>query len=246
MAKLHEVLAVRQDRRVAANEVVKVCSETFGKPALFSGSTTIYRPDAETEEERLEGEKVVATSVDKELKAVFEAYIHAIDVEATVDYTNAKGSEARADVIIDGNIVLENVPAMSLMNLEKDLGIIKKLLYQIPILDPTKLWKLDDKTNLHVYSFTRIRTAKTPVAIVGVEATKEHPAQVQYYNKDIRTGIVVTRELSGEITPAKKQKMIDYCGRLIEAVKEARARANQVEAVDVKIGKKLLDAIWNV
>jgi hypothetical protein len=110
---------------------------------------------------------------------------------------------------------------------------LKSVFQAIPTNDATERWEFDDQLSLWVSDpRTTYRTEKNVQAVVGYDATEEHPAQVQYVNKDIRVGEWNTVIQSGMIQPAQKREFLHRIDTLIRATKRARQRANMADVVE--------------
>ena len=119
----------------------------------------------------------------------------------------------------------------------------------IPTLDPAKKWTIDEAVGDGTYkSDEMIRQSGKKIAkpVVLYPATDKHPAQVQLIQEDIIVGNWTTVHFSGKITPAEKSNVLARIDNLIDAVKKARARANNTEIdSSKKIGKTLIEYINN-
>jgi hypothetical protein len=237
MAKWHELLAVESNLSAQGNKTRGELIETFHKKRhLFEGATPVN-----------EAQSDIQTTVGKEIAWVSGILAKALDVAHQVDVAN---TQAKADVITeDGETILKDVPATSLLQLEKRIKEIHDLAVAIPTLDPAKGFSLDEQRGKGIHQarpVTKNRTKKVPQVLELAPATKEHPRQTQVYSDDIPIGTIQEQEWSAMLTPVMKSDLLDRCDILLRAVRKARAKANEVE-VDVagnKIGKKLLDYIF--
>jgi hypothetical protein len=75
------------------------------------------------------------------------------------------------------------------------------------------------------------------------EATDKHPAQTELLSLDFQVGKYETTYLSGKISVVQKNEMVKRIEKMIEAVKIARAKANNVDVVNIALGKKIFDYI---
>jgi hypothetical protein len=248
MAKLHELLAVESNLSAQANKTRGELIETFHKKRhLFEEKMTTFTPNAEGAQSVKEAQSDIQSTVSKEIIWVCGVMAKALDVSHQVDVANTK---ATADVVDEeGKTILAAVPATSLLQLEKRIKETQDLVAAIPTLDPAKGFKQDDQRDKGVYQarpVTKNRTKKVPQVLELAPATKEHPRQTQVYTEDVPIGTIQEQEWSALLTPAMKSDLLDRCDILLRAVRKARAKANEVE-VEVaghKIGKKLLDYIF--
>lgn len=187
--------------------------------------------------------KALASTVDLRLEYGSESFINLLDYIAQKDRTN---QNARADIIVDGNILARDVPAVTLLSLE-DMLNKKRAEYQAaPTLPVTVEWEADDQAPFpNVYRTKRpevtTKTEKTFESKILVAPTDKHPAQIEKWTIDQPVGKYSVTKVSGMWTSARKAAVLANCDKLILAVKQARARANQTEVVSVHIGKTLVD-----
>lgn len=243
MAKLHELLAVEGNLKGQADKTRGELAATFEKKRhLFMEKRVTFTPNTEGASPVTEEQLDLQTTVRQELSWFSALWAKAIDAGFQVDEANTL---ARADVLLDdGTVILKSVPATALLQMEKRLNELHELIGHVPTLDPAKGFKADSERGRGIFRArddSRERTKKDVRVIVGYQATKEHPAQVQYINVDVPIGTIQTQEWSGLITPAEKAEMFERCETLRRAVKQARSRANeQTVNVDGRIGDTLL------
>jgi hypothetical protein len=240
---LHELLAVEGNQQTQANKVRKELESTFDKKRhLFERKIVTFTSSTEGSEPVVEEQSDINTTVSKEIQWIKGHLTKALDLEYQIAETN---TIARADVELDdGSVLLKAVPATSLLELQKRMAELLELAKAIPTLDPAKGFQADPAAGEGVFQariVNRDRTKKVPKAFVAYEATKEHPAQVQMFNEDIKTGTITTQEWSGMMTPADKAAVLDRIESLTRAIRAARSRANTAE-VDRK--NKIGDAIF--
>ena len=86
-----------------------------------------------------------------------------------------------------------------------------------------------------------VRKQRTRQYNVMVEATAEHPAQVDVVEVDKPVGEIRSHEWTGMISPRQKAALLEQVDTLIAAVKRARSRANgQLVDPARKAGEALL------
>lgn len=248
MAKLHELLAVEKSLRGQAEATRTDLKNTFEKKRVhFSEVIQTFHSITEGVDPKVEGKLEIQTTVAKELQWIGEKLAKAIDLGHQVDMANTL---ARADVILDdGTVVLSNVPATSLLQLEKRVAEIQELVHAIPTLDPTKGFEPEPERGAGIYRARDVekpRTEKKFSYVVMVQPTDKHPAQVKELMLDQSVGRVVQQEWSSLLTVTQKGDMLDRVERLLRAVKAARSRANE-QVIDVKtevIGERLLNYVF--
>ncbi len=241
--KLHELLAVEQDRKHKANQAIGETKKLFDKKAPhFDGMLKRYVALEEDSEQIPDERKEIVTTVKASFEDAIEIITNGIDAHISKEETNASGV-AKAELIV-GETNLGTFSATSLLALESHLNKLKELYAQIPVLESTKKWLLD--TQLGIYKTeeeVKFRSVKRPKVIVKYEATKEHPAQTELLYLDFQVGKYETTYTSGRIPLTQKNELIQRVTQLIEAVKVARSKANNVEVKNIQIGQKIFDFI---
>ncbi len=156
------------------------------------------------------------------------------DVTATKDWANRT---AAADIVVDGTILLPQVPVPYLLFLEKQLTDLHTFVRKLPVLDASEAWSLDPSTDSWKTDAVRtIRTKKVPRNHVKAEATDKHPAQVEVYYEDVPVGYWTTVKFSGALPARRVNELLDRVEKLQQAVKYAREEANGVEVTDQRVG----------
>ncbi|MCA9709649.1 MAG: hypothetical protein KDK70_27670 [Myxococcales bacterium] len=234
---LHEILAVEQDVKANAERARNQLVETFRtKQTHFTGMRRTFRPFAVDESvgddggERLEAETQLAKTVPEELDLAMREVSKALDLGMQVDEANTR---ARANVVVDGQVLLSDVPATFLLQLERRLREVRAVFKEVPCFDPVRIWSVDpaaDKKHvLRAEPVVTIRKKRARKYNVMVEATKEHPAQVDIVEVDEPVGEIRSYDWTGMVSTGKKEALLEQIDRLIAAVKQARSRANTVE-----------------
>lgn len=253
MAKLHEALAVESDIKNQHNKIHEETLGVLGKPDFFRARIkrlTMTKPglDPATKdaiETAGSSEEAIGTTVDKRLGYHSGFFKRLVNHRFQKDLTNQK---ARSDIIIDGMVVAEAVPATALLAFEDALVEQRKIYAAVPTLDVKKEWEHAVQIGQGVWKTKNPETvAKTEKSFdfkILDKATDKHPAQIEKWTTDVTVGKIETNEYSGMWTSAKKAEVLARCDKLIAAVKEARARANQTEVEQgYDIGSKLLGFI---
>lgn len=243
MAKLHELIAVNDSLRTQAEATRADLKNTFEKKRThFSEKIVTFKSLKEGEPDKVEGQLGLQTTVRKELNWIGEKLAKAIDSGHQIEMAN---TQARADVVLeDGTVLLKDVPATTLLQLEKRIKEIHDLAVAIPTLDPAQGFVLDVNRGHDIYrarDMEKPRTEKTFDYIVMVQPTDKHPAQVKELSIDKVVGRLVQQEWSSLITVTEKGDMLDRIEDLTRAVKKARSRANEID-IDVR-SNKIADAL---
>lgn len=243
MTKLHELLAVEGDLRAAAQRALAKTTDTFsGKAPTLHGFIRHYSVLTEGEDIQPDESKELGTTTLDELEALTETLNGWWNVAVSKEITN-QDTQTRADVKIGDKTLFTDLPATALLTLESKLAELRNVINEIPTLDPAIRWQWNNQRDVWqsppLETFT---TRKRPRSFIAYEATKEHPAQVQVFNEDIRVGKWETTHESGAIPPRTKREWLTRVDEISQAIKTARQRANDTEA---KIVKDLATKVMN-
>ena len=144
-----------------------------------------------------------------ELEKALALTADAFDVSYLIDEAN---TVARADLVVDGKVIAEQLPATFLLQLEKRLREVRLLFKDIPTFDPVRTWHPDataDKTNvLRADPVVTLRKQRTRKYNVMYDATKEHPAQIDVVEVDEPMGEIRAYDWTGMISPGKKAALL--------------------------------------
>jgi len=239
---LGQVIGVEKHLRQADNDAGKMIKKNVQSEALTTGLTKVYRPDddnAPSTAREPNKHKAVAVKAEEALREAMQYAVPAMDITATKDRTNQVAS---ADLLTpDGGVLIPRVPISHLLWLEHYLGDWKGFLSVLPVLDPTKNWTRDDGQGIHKGdSEETVRFAKETAVLALTPTTKEHPGSGQPYIKETRVGVYLSTVLSGAVKESRKKELIAKADLLLAAVKDAIARANQTQAVEVREGEIIL------
>ena len=239
--KLHEILAIEQDRKNKANIAIGESKKMFSKnPTLFDGMVKKYVSTEEHSDEIPDETKEMVSSVKKTLEETLAPLIVSMDATLSKEETNSSGV-AKAELIV-GEKSFGTFSATTLLALEAQLAKVLDLYKSIPTLDTTRRWEFDEQNDFYrTKEEVKFRTVKRPKVVVKYEATEKHPAQTELINIDFQVGKYETVYYSGRMTPIMKKKLVDKLENLVESVKVARSKANNVEVKNVKLGNSLFD-----
>jgi hypothetical protein len=242
MARLNQIVAVEKGVKAKTFATISNAHQVTQKIPLLSGISRVYQPRDE-EGERLPQEATrVQINVEQVLGEVSESLTKLFDVTATKDYANQK---AAADVVVNGQVLIANVPVPYLLFLEKQLTDLYTFVKKLPILDPSDEWTHDE--NLDVWRTPVVqttRTRKVPRNHVKAEATEKHPAQVEVYFEDQIVGTWNTTRFSGALPQSRVNDILTRVVALQEAVKFAREQANNAEAQQQHIGDSVFEYLF--
>lgn len=246
--KLNEILSIENDLKSGYEKIMAESKVTFDKKAdhfqAHHKTLKMIDQSREHEEAAQEQHKELVTTVGEKLDHSWKYIAKYFDGLLVKEATNQM---AVADLVVDGQVLAEQVPATFLLGMEERLKKVRELYDAIPTLQPGITWKEDPTQRKGVYRAEfpekTLRTEQTIKSKVLYEATKEHPAQIDKWTEQVPIGTYTTERWSGMLSPAEKAKLISRIDELLAAVKKARQRANQTEIVKRDIAKKFYEYI---
>jgi hypothetical protein len=242
MPRLNQIIAVEKGVKSRSFSELTDAHHSLQKPTLLAGISRTYRPKDE-EGERLPPESTrVQVKTEDVIRKTVTTLARLFDVTATKDWAN---SVARADVVVDGQPILTDVPVTYLLFLEKQLVDLHTFVRKLPVLDPSESWAFDPSADCWATEpVETVRTKKIPRNHVKAEATEKHPAQVEVYYEDVPVGYWRTVKFSGAVAATRVNELLERVEKLQQAVKFAREEANSTEVTDVRAGDKVLNYLF--
>ncbi len=242
MPRLNQIIAIEKGIKARSQKDLTEAHHALQKPALLAGISRTYRPRDEEGEQlppeatkvQIKGEEIIRRTAD--------VLVELFDVTAIKDFTNCR---ARADVVVDGKILLPGVPVTYLLFMEKQLVDLHTFIKKLPVLDAAESWGFDPSADC--WATEPLQTSKTkkiPRNHVKAEATDKHPAQVEVYHEDVVVGYWKTVKFSGALPAKRVNELVERVEKLQQAVKFAREEANNVEADEQKPGRKVLNYLF--
>jgi hypothetical protein len=226
-AHLHATIAALPDIRSRAESTIAKVYQGFRKGGGFSGLSRTYQPMDDDDLRQPPQHQRVQVAVHDELDKLHT------DLEALFDATltqEAGNASAKADVEVEGHVVLANAPVTYLLFLERQLAELKTTLEAMPTLGAEDAWEWDSGHGCFASNpVETISTQKTPRGIVLHPGTKEHPPQVHLHTEERPVGTWRTVKLSGALPVPDKDVMVRRVETLRIAVKVAREAANSVQ-----------------
>lgn len=240
--KLNQVIAVEKGIKQRVMGEIDTLYKAVQKPVLFDGFRKSYQKVKEDSEALPPQQQKVQFNANAVLDQAASKLNELFDITAAKDWANCA---AKADISIDGEVVLTGVPSTYLLFLEKQLTDLHTFVGKLPVLDPAEDWEWDSVKQVWATKPTQTaRTNKVPKPIVLYPATPEHPAQTQLISEDIIVGHWDQVKFSGAVTEAFRNGLAARIEKLQRAVKFAREQANTVDAPAQAIGEKLLAWIF--
>lgn len=224
VAKLNQIIAVEKGVKAKAHQDLTAAHHGLQKPALLVGISRTYQAKDEEGEQLPPESTRVQVQAEDVLRDTAKSLTRLFDVTATKDWANC---EARADVTVDGRVLVAAVPVSYLLFLEKQLTDLNTFVRKLPVLDASEAWSQDPSTDAWKTEAVRtLRTKKVPRNHVKAEATEKHPAQVEVYYEDIPVGYWTTTKFSGALLLPPGQRAARPGGEA-PAGREVRPRGGQ-------------------
>ncbi len=244
MTRLNQVVAIEKGCKSATESDITKAYHLIQKPEIFQGRLRTYEPKAEDGEQLPpETQNVIVT-----VKDLTESFTASLTRLLDVSYTKVDANTgARADVMVEGVTILENVPVEYLLFLEKRLIDVNTFLGKIPTLDPAQDWHWDEAKGLYATEpVTTYRSKKILRNHVKAEATDKHPAQVEVYTEDETVGFWKTVHYSGAVPEPKVKEWKERLGKLQAAIKFAREEANSIQAQPRESGAAVFSFVFGL
>lgn len=243
MTQLHQIIALEKGARAAGESALTKGYHALQRAPQMNGIERTYRPVTEGGEQLPPESTRIQVRVDSIVTEVQEGLERLFDLVLTKDATN---QQAKADIVVDGAVLVADVPVSTLLWLEKKLVDLNTFIGKIPTLDPAEQWSYEPAVDAYATPVTETaRTKKIPRNHVKAEATDRHPAQVEMYYEDILAGYWSTRKFSGAYTSQEVAGLKARVRRLADAVKVARETANSSTAVERTMGESILDFLFS-
>lgn len=239
---LAQIIAIAGGAKTRADDALNRVYKTIQKGALFVGQQRTYSPKDDDGDQLPPESQAVQMRVEDLITDVTAAVARMLDVVATLDEAN---TQARADLVVDGIVLMEQVPVTYLMWLEKKVIDLRTLISKLPVLDVSEVWEWDE--NLKAWRTTpteTVKTKKVPRNHVIAKATDRHPEQVQVYHEDVITGTWRTVKLSGAVPASMVFEMHTRAERLLDAIRFAREQANSRPVTNVRANDAILSYLF--
>lgn len=241
---LAEIVGIRKGIKARALTELTALHKLSQDATKYSGFRKQYTPLDESGERFPEERKIAELTAATAIAEMRRILTPLLDVIASTDAGNA---QATADVVLPGgSTLLSGIHATTLLALEKELVDIRTFIDKMPALDTAEEWEVDPATGLHRTrnNQTTHRTRKEPQVVVKYPATPEHPAQTETFSVDRVVGHWTLAKQSGALSVPRKRVLLDRIDTLIQAVKQARERANATPIEPVKIGDTFLGYLF--
>jgi hypothetical protein len=244
MTSLSQMLGVLSGVKSRTERVYTDAHKASQRPAPLSGIARSYRPNDDADVTYPPESTNVQVRATDLIRDAFNALEEQFAAVAKVDATNCV---ATADVVLEsGTVLAVNVPAVTLLYLEKKFTDIATFVAKLPVLDPSESWLPDSNTGL--YRTEPIETFKMKKVMrnhVLSPATDKHPANVQVYTEDVPVGTWTSIKYSGALPGQTVRDLTVRVEQVRKALRFAREQANQATVVDsADAGRGLLSWVF--
>lgn len=225
----HQLLAIEKGVKSKAKSVLDRAYHTIQRAPLFVGLSRTFHPLNEEGPNFPPERTKVQQSVDDLVKDVRVAIADELNVTLRKDLTN---TEAKADLIVDGEVVLKDAPVTFLLSLEKSLVDMRTFVSKLPVLESAEDWKHDVNSGLFKTEPTEtLKTQKQPEVIRVFEPTEHQKGVHEVVQKDVPIGSWRTVKESGALPAPKKAALLERVEKLLRATQMAREEANSIDVV---------------
>lgn len=245
MTKLNQIIAIENGEKARVNKATAPLFHALKTDGMFAGLTRTYEPLDEAGEQLPDEAARVKATVTDIIDLFVKNSSRLLDLSATKDNTN---TQAFADVVVDGQTIIAQVPVTFLLPFEKYLSQeVRGLIESLPVLDAAQEWQVSETERAGMYEtpvVRRHRTKKVNKVLELSPATDKHPAQVSLVAEDVLAGYWSEKKFSGAVPASRKMELVERVETLIQAVKFAREKANDTEVSDLKVGQAVFDYLF--
>jgi hypothetical protein len=250
---LHQLIAAHKtitSRAAAGFDRVHHSAQAHHQDGPFHGKTRVYRPRDQENGDKLPSEnKRVQVTADDLIGEGIAALADFFNATATRDTANC---EARADVKVRDQVIIEKAPVSFLLWLEKQLVNQKTFISKLPVLSPEETWHWDVATGCYVSDPTvSVRSVKRPrnhelaPPVISPSGTIS-PAQVQVYMEEIPQGEWTQIKHSGALPQTRQRELLNRIHELLIAVKYAREEANQKKIETLNVAPAIFGFLYGI
>lgn len=242
--KLNQVVAVVTGQKPETEKALTDAYHALQKGELFTGLSRTYksRNDADRENAKPPEQKRPQRSVRDMYASLVPVLSKLWNNVATQDWGNC---EARANVVVNGEVLIPDVPVPHLLFLEHKLVEMKAFVEKMPTRDGAEVWMFSPDANCFTTDTTRREsTKKVTKPIVLYDATEKHPAQTQLIQEDEVVGYWDEKRFSTAVSAQEKEEMLRRVSTLTEAIKVAREEANSIVVGRKEVAKPILDFLF--
>lgn len=244
MPKLNQIIAIEDGSKKTGYADLTKTHHVLQKPDLFSGFVATYAPNSDDPAlKQPDQRKVIQQNAPEIVKLAQAGLAEMWNIVATKDIGNCA---AKANIVVDGVVLANDVPVTHLLFLEKQLNDIRTFIAKLPVLDPSKEWAYDANKGMYQAKFPeqRIKTRKVHKSLVKIEPGPHSQGQAEIITVDESEGMWTQVDMSTAYPQDSIRQMLDRVSKLSSAVKAAREEANSIDVTKASIADKLLGYVF--
>ena len=250
--KLHQIVAIERGVEAESQRElgqVKKILAIGGEQDPLTGTERVYETAVDGGEQFPPVSRRVQATVPDLLELTSKSLTRLFDVKYTREFAN---TYARADVVLDGETLLTDVPAGYLLFLETNIAsLVKELVDKLPQLNPATTWDDDPALPQGVRKAAPRKTHRAErvrqVQVLSPNQVidgKPFSGNFQPYETEKIVGYWTEIKTSGQLPARDVQEMHRRGMKLLEAVRFAREQANTAEVEDKEAGGKVLGYLF--
>jgi len=218
-------------------------NQTFKSAIAEIADTDMGFVDNTFNEDRFQNEhKIPLTSVDEQLKFMADSVANYINNALSIEKTNTSG-QVTADLEVNG-VVIGQFSSAELLSLRNYIREFKKVYSKIPTYDPNGDWQ-SALTEEGYFQSGKVKTVKGRQVkdwkIVAPANQYQKEPVVKDFTKELLVGTFETINYSTMFSPKQKSDLLQRTQSLLVAIDVAIKKANDVPAVMVTEGQKILE-----
>ena len=240
--RLNQIIAVLKTVKSNSDKAVTELYHKIQKDKLFSGLSKTYQPEDDDGQVYPSELNHVVYKAPELIEGFVLAATEWYDLAYSQDVAN---TTAMADVVVDGVVILKDIPVTHLLFLEDRLADVKAFISKLPVLPVDKEWSYSTVKGFYVTPAREsLKFKKITDFAVAYHATVEHPAQVREVTKDVPEGTWTTVEYHSGLTSDRVKTLVKRVDKLIAAVLQARQEANSKIVTEVKSAEKIFGYLF--
>jgi hypothetical protein len=246
--RIHQLLAVIGGVKAETDAAVTRLTQAAHSETLMTGLVKTSRlTDPDGEEKNRQRRRATPPQVTKVRYTAGQALADAEkvltqgwDLALTLD--TAQGA-AKADVTVDGEVLLHDVPVRHLVYLEGEIGKLLTLVAGIPVLDGAQTWTTENVEPGQWKSAEKEgdRKEKVPFNWHRGNGTDKFQEIVDVMTRDEVVEYTTTVNYSGALPAERKAQLTDRLSQLRTAVKMAREEANSAQVTQLNEGAAIFE-----
>lgn len=240
--RINQLIAQRNTAKKKSSSELTELKKTVQRQGSFDGFNKRYEPNDEEGEVYPPTSKAVKLKAPEVIREIERIDTEFLNVESSLEASNRI---AKANVVIDGEVLLKDVPVTMLLQLEQRFTHYKTILSLLPTLSIEKKWTYDNNIELYRSEETKKHSTKKMQDFkVIVPPTEHHRAEIREITTDKLVGYWFDEEFSGALEPQRKRELMTRIEKLILAVQQAREEANTATSVNEPIAGKVFGYLF--